>query len=522
MSTLVSTLRTIPVQATVKPERVFWIFIVLHLVLWTTLPAITSPNAPLDVIEGYAWGREWLWGTYKHPPMQAWILEILATVTDRASWAHFLGSQLAVIIAFWAVWDTGRKIMGETQALIGTMLLEGIIYYNFTSTEFNPNVLQLTFWALTAWSFYRAVKNNHVLDWFLLGIWGAAGLYTKYSTALLLGVFVVMIATRPEARRCLKKPGPYIAALTTILLFLPHMYWLQQHDYLPFTYLHDRLQSSGPATKFVTPPDFFPTFLMSPIVFVIAQILALLPATLLFLFLKKQGQNAPKQKIISNFDRAFLAAVTFVPMTLTLLLSMCFGFKIHDMWGAPFFNFAGLWAISKFYPEGARMNLRFFSAWVIIFFAGVFGFAGTNYLTPYINLKPLRIHFAGRAVAETVDRAWHEHYNEPLKYVIGNTWGAGNVAYYAHERPHLYINGDPGISTWIDPEDVKKHGGVIVWCMDYCIGHGEATPEYIHTSFPQAQIQEPLKVLRKTDAEIPPVVIGWAIVPPQTKLSQVH
>ena len=141
-------LRAIIAYISQTPPRLFWAFALTHLVLWTAIPSLVSPNMPLDVIEGYAWGKEWLIGTHKHPPMQAWILETLFQATGRSRWVPYLASQLCIITAFWAVWQTGRRIAGEKAGLIGAMLLEGIIYYNFTSPEFNPNVLQIPFWAL--------------------------------------------------------------------------------------------------------------------------------------------------------------------------------------------------------------------------------------------------------------------------------------------------------------------------------------------------------------------------------------
>ncbi len=521
-----SRIRLLSELAETNPKGWFWGFATLHLILWTLLPWLSSPNAPLDVIEAYAWGHEWLWGTYKHPPMQAWILEILATLTGRASWAHFLASQVAVVVAFWAVWQTGRRIVGEGQALIGVLLLEGVLYYNFTSTEFNPNVLQLTFWALAGYSFHRAVKENRVLDWALLGVWAAGGLYTKYSTVLLLSVFAVMMITRPEARRCLKKPGPYIALFVGLALFAPHLVWLYQHDFLPFTYVKDRLTEAGPATRYVTAPAFFPKFLLSPLVFIVGQVLALLPASLLFLALDERAENSQAKKTIDKFDRTFLLASSFVPMMLTLIMASGFGFKIHDMWGAPFFNFAGLWALVKFYPNGARVRMRFVCAWVIIFFAAIFGFVTNNILSPYISNKGLRVHFPGQAMSQHITAAWHQRFSTPLAYVIGDTWPAGNMAYYAPERPHVFLEADTGISPWINVDDLKQKGGVVVWCplhRQLKIEKPQAEdsqPKYIKEHFPNAEIQPTLTLGKQTEADVPPSVVEWAIIPPETGLSR--
>ena len=498
-----------------KPHQIFWWFIALHLTLWTLLPCWSSPNAPIDVIEGYAWGREWLMGTYKHPPMQAWWLEVFAWATGRAAWAHFLASQVAVVIAFWAVWQTGRRIVGATQALIGALLLEGVIYYNFTSVEFNPNVLQLMFWALAGWSFHRAVKDNRLTDWLLLGVWGAGGLYSKYSTALLLATFVVLMILRPEARRRLKNVGPYLALAVTFLLFLPHLVWLTQHDFMPFTYVKERLHSAEPATHYFTPPAFFPLVLLSPIVFVVGQLLALLPASLLFLVLLNVQPERRATGRINKFDRTFLAAVTFAPTILTLLMAVGFGFKTHDMWGAPFFNFAGLWALVRFYPAGAGIDRRFVIAWGIVFCAGLLGLAGGNVLAPHINHKPLRVHFAGAALAQAVTAEWHKRYNVPLDYVIGDVWVAGNIAYYAPERPHVFLDANPAISPWINPDDVRHKGAVIVWCLDHCGHRGDLNPDHLPELFPRLELQKPLTLPQQTSADTPAAVIGWAILPPE-------
>ena len=56
-----------------KPERWLVGFCALHLIIWALLPAILQHNAPLDVVEGWAWGTQWLWGYEKHPWLAPWL-----------------------------------------------------------------------------------------------------------------------------------------------------------------------------------------------------------------------------------------------------------------------------------------------------------------------------------------------------------------------------------------------------------------------------------------------------------------
>ena len=263
--TSVNRLSKVRVDARTHTANLFWIFAVAHLLLWTIVPTLTSPNAPLDVIEGYVWGHEWLLGTYKHPPMQAWWLETLTLLTNQSSWTHFLASQIAIVIAFWAVWQTGLRILGPVPALLGAMLLEGVIYYNFCSPEFNPDVLQLPFWALIGLFYHRAVKDNRLFDWALLGVWSAGGLYSKYSTLLLLVVLMLLTFARPEGRRRLKNIGPYLAVTVAFLLFLPHLNWLIDNNFLPYTYAESRLRHP-------TPPGIVRSAIVVPSLFSSSQL----------------------------------------------------------------------------------------------------------------------------------------------------------------------------------------------------------------------------------------------------------
>jgi hypothetical protein len=394
-------------------------------------------------------------------------------------------------------------MLGDKLALIGVLLLEGVIYYNFTSPEFNANILQLPFWALTGWSFYRAVKDDRLHDWLLLGVFSAACLYSKYSTVILLVTLGLMLLAHPEGRKRLKGPGPYVALALTALLFLPHAIWLMHHHFIPFNYAHNQMK----------PPLHSPSLLFG---LVTGQLLALLPAALLYFSVF--NSRSPDQDRLHSFDRAFLCAVTFGPFILTFLMSFITGFKVRDMWATPFWNFIGLWVIFRFPPVLSPDSKRRFAFGLsVIFVFTLIAYAGSIIYGPYVTNKTQRVHFPGRALASQIADAWHERFHAPLTYMIGDIWPAGNVAYYAPERPHVLIMGDYAVSPWIDKNDLVKKGGVIVWCVSNCARHDyeELIPPFVHDEFPQAEIQPALTLPRETGADVKPVAIGWAILAPQ-------
>ena len=493
------------IQAPLTHAQLFWLCAGIYFLAWIIVPSFAIANVPIDTVEGYAWGHEWQLGSYKHPPLAAWILEALATITRRAEWTHFLANELAVITAFWAVWQTGRRIVSENAALIGALLLFPIPYYNIIVPAFNPNVLQLPFWALIGWSFHKAIKDNKTADWLLLGVWSAASLYTKYSSVLLLAALAVLMILHPESRRRLRSVGPWLTLVTTATLLTPHIIWLFKNDFMPFTYAHDRMEH---------PPFGLLAFIIVPTLFIFWQAATLLPAAILYIssFGRPAGKMPPH-----SFDRAFLYFVTFGPAVITAMIAMATQGVIRNMWATPFWNFIGLWAVFFFQPTFTPRNLRRFAyTGGFLFIAGLAGFFAVEDLGPYITHKAKRINFSGPRFAEQISRTWHDRYHEPLRYVVGDTFIGGAISWYAPDRPHQLTDGNYKISPWINPADIKKYGGVIVWCGAHCDTQDTASPPaYISEIFPQAEIQQPLVFPLNTGAKVPEGKVEWAIIPPQ-------
>ena len=128
-------------------NKLFYSFLIIHLILWTLVPTLTNNNLPLDVIEALAWGNNLDWGFNKQPPGSAFFPEMMFQIFGAQDWAYYLLSQIFVVIAFIIVFKFADELFkNKTLSLISVLLLEGIYFYNFTTPEFNVNVCQLPFW----------------------------------------------------------------------------------------------------------------------------------------------------------------------------------------------------------------------------------------------------------------------------------------------------------------------------------------------------------------------------------------
>ena len=404
-------------------NNVFYIFVTAHLIFWTLIPSLTNHNLPLDTIEALAWGSNLDWGFNKHPPMSAFFPEIFFQIFGSQDWVYYLLSQIFIIISFYYVFKLSKEIFNnELFALISVLLIETIYFYNFTTPEFNVNVSQLPFWALTAyftWKIFEK-KDPKVIDLVLLGIVAALGVLSKYLFLYLLISIDLLFFYLIFMSKDRKFQFTYLISLEVFLLLLiPHLIWLTNNNYVTIIYGFARTGAS----------DFeIANHLINPLIFIIKQIGILIP----FFFLCSLLINKYKFKInLKDKKLLFLIFISLVPILLILITSVITGSKIRTMWMTPFYLFQGLLVIYLFKN---KINLKKINHFIICF---VFLFLLSPFLYGYISITKdnKRTDYPGKQIAEKVQFEWDKNFDEQIDFVIGNEWNAGNLSYHLKSRP---------------------------------------------------------------------------------------
>ena len=403
--------------------NLFYIFITIHLILWTLIPSVTNKNLPLDTIEALAWGSNLDWGFNKHPPASAFFLEIFYQIFGSQDWSYYFLSQIFLIITFWVVFKFAEELFKDkTLSLISILLLEGIFFYNYTTPEFNVNVCQLPFWALCVYYSWKLYDNQKVKfkDCFLLGIFAGMGFLSKYLFVyLLLGIsllffYVIFI------KKYKKFNFKYLISLEIfIILLVPHLIWLMNNDYITITY---GLTRSG-----LDNTSLF-DHVIYPLIFLAKQISLLIPFLIMSFFLFKKF----KVKIsLKNKNLLFLMFINLAPIGLVFLTSILTGSKIRTMWMTPFYLFFGVLIV---YIFQAQINLKklnnFISVFLILFFFSPFAYA-------YISITKTdkRTDYPGKEISIKVQNEWNKDHIENINVVLGNEWNAGNLSYHLENRP---------------------------------------------------------------------------------------
>jgi len=419
-------------------NKIFYVFIAVHLIIWTLIPSITNQNLPLDTIEALAWGSNLDWGFNKHPPMSAFFLEIFYQIFGSQDWAYYFLSQIFVITSFYFVYKFSSEILNnKVFGIISVFLIESIYFYNFTTPEFNVNVCQLPFWSLTvyySWKIYDE-KNIEFFDCLLIGLFAALGFLSKYLFIYLLIsidlLFIYLIFFRKEKKFDFK----YLITFEVFLIILvPHLVWLYNNDFVTVTY--------GLARTGLEESSLI-DHIKYPLIFLGKQIGILIPFFIMIWLLAKKIKykiNLKDKKLL------FLLAINILPIFFMLLTSFILGSKVRTMWMTPFYLFIGTLFI---YLLQSEINLKKHKKFIYAF---VFLFLLSPSLYAYISLSKdnKRTDYFGKDIADLIERRWNKNFSNEIMYVVGDEWYAGNLSYHISNRPKWYLTIDKKIDQ-LDP-----------------------------------------------------------------------
>tara|TARA_X000001036_G_scaffold332098_1_gene310854 strand:- start:1387 stop:2760 length:1374 start_codon:yes stop_codon:yes gene_type:complete len=429
--------------------QVFLIFLLFHLVVWTLVPTLSNVNLPLDTIEALAWGSSLDWGFNKHPPFSAFAVEFFYRLFGNQDWAYYLLSQIFVIIAFVVVYKFSEEFFNDkTFALLSVLLLEGIYFYNFTTPEFNVNVSQLPFWALSIYFAWRSIKSQKAMDFVFLGVFIGLGILSKYLFIyLVIGIkFFFLYLLKKEKK--IKLVNYFIAGPIALLILMPHIIWLVENDYTTIAYGLHRTGGTG---------NFFDHFIY-PLSFLGKQAVVLIPFFLMFYFLIKKFKfkiNLKDKKLI------FLLFIGVIPILFILLTSMIMGVKIRTMWMTPFYLFLGVFFIYIFKKNILINNLNKFYL-VFLFFLIL---SPVVYLGISLTNDEKRTDYQGKEIARLVQNKWDRNFRNEIKIIVGDEWYAGNLSYHLNSRPKWIhslkkiastIESNEGVIYTGNPQILKK------------------------------------------------------------------
>ncbi len=430
-------------------NSIFLIFLLSHLIVWTAVPSLTNKNLPLDTIEALAWASNFEFGFDKHPPMSAAVVWLFYDFFGNQDWAYYLLSQLFVIVSFIFVWKLSYEFLNNKfLSLLSVLLLEGLVFYNYTTPEFNVYVCQLPFRIISVYYFWRSINDKRYLNWTLFGIFSGLGFLSHYLFFYLI-ISIVFFYLFFEIKKYKVGLGVFLAFLSFLIIVFPHLNWLVANDFVTINYASHRSNINE---------SVLISHITNPFIFLLKQLIMILPFLFLCSFILKFRKINVK---FNDRKLVFLLSINILPFLLIFITSLITGSNIRTMWMSPFYLSFGILFLYCFKEKLERKSLKKF----MYNFLFIFLLSPAVYSYISISQKDKRTDYPGREISDLVQKRWDRNFSNEIKVVVGDEWSAGNLAYHLTSRPKWFgkmndkfkkINPEHGIIFTGNPEILKK------------------------------------------------------------------
>jgi hypothetical protein len=284
----------------------------------------------------------------------------------------------------------------------------------------------------------------------------------------------------------------------------PNLIWLVTHDFQPLHYAQERMSEQlSVAGRFAEIASFLA-----------AQLGILLVMLLLTIWLARRpthdvSMNRQKFSVQAS-PVVFLFAATAIPLLGSLAVPLIGARPLRDMWAMMMFTPLALglvcWRPAMF---ASLYQRRWLAAWMVLQGLLLAVYAGNVFYKTEVRHSLTRANFPGPELARLIEADWQQKTGAPLRYVVGSTWAAGNVAFYANSTPDVLINGDYLISPWIKPERLNECGYVLLWAPEKSAREPGAWMVRMNPGLPEAVAE-----VSHPDQPAIRISVRWVIVPP--------
>ena len=226
--------------------RLLIILLFLHVFIWTGAQTLATTNLDRygDMLENYAWGQVLEWGSFKHPPLFAWVAGLWFRVFPTTDLAYQFMAYLNVALGLAGVYRLVLAMRLSAIALPAVILLCLAFPYSTLAAKFNANSVLLSVWpwvALAWWRCIHAQSGQSALIWSVwFGVAAALAMLGKYfSGVFLLSLFLTSLVFT-AGRQWLLSGRAWLTLFVFIISMSPHFFWLQQHDFISLRYVGEQ------------------------------------------------------------------------------------------------------------------------------------------------------------------------------------------------------------------------------------------------------------------------------------------
>ncbi len=480
--------------------------LLFFIIAWTGFASITMADRALhwDVLEAYAWGKEFQLGYNQHPPLWAWIAGVWFLVFPNTDVSFHLLETLNAALGLLGAWLLIGLFVNGWARHAAALLLVATPFYTFLSFKYNADTIFLSLWPWTLFFFVRSLDGMKLRDAMLFGLFAGFSMLSKYYSVILLLTCAMSLVFHPNARRFFLSPLPWIAGAIFSALVLPHVIWCLTANAAPPAAYAMGLTGKG----WLFAISYVAGFLRD----IAGQLIVV--AAIVFLSWRASRAEIMSESVhpLPQSRRRFLAVLVLAPALLTVCFSLFFQLKIKAIMAVGTFPLMPLF-LMQFAPR--------LDGWRLFKLAGVAAVAVTALSAAAAPVARAIIARTSdgptfveprRELAERVTAIWHEETHTPLRFAGAEAHYAFGISFYSDDRPSSFVNLSYAMSGWVTPAKLKQYG-LIVACIHEdaaCLGKASAL---LSGNWKQTSVKIGRAIGART---IPDVAFDIFIVPPQS------
>jgi len=431
-----------------RADRAVLISLVVYAAVWAIYGTIAKGSQGLhyDMAEVIAWSRDLGLGYFKHPPLAAWVAWLWFSALPVTEWSYYLLAMTMPAIALWFVWLVSADYLNLEKRVAGVALLTLVPFFNFHALKFNVNTVLIPLWAMTTFWFLRSFETRRGIDALLAGVMAAACMYGKYWSIFLLAGLAV--AALIDARRGVyfRSAAPWITMAVGAAALAPHLIWLVQHDFVPFSYA----MSIHGAKPFGNTAIAALGYLGGSLGYIAVPLVIVLVAAW------------PSRAMLADMiwprepKRRLAAASFWGPFLLPIAGALASGIEITSLWSMPAWTLLPVLLLS---PDTVTLRAtdtrRILMAAVAVPLAMLIVAPAIAVIVHRSGPPPAAAQ--GRLLAMQIEQMWHQQTPLPLHFVGGDPEIVYSVVAYAYDKPRAL----PGLPAH-DPKELAKAGMALV------------------------------------------------------------
>lgn len=439
------------------------IWLLAYGILWTLLPLFSNAGLPIDTVEIVAWGREWLVGLYRHPPMKTWLMEIAFQASGGWLGSAYVLSAIALAVSQLAIYLAIRDVRSRSFAFASVVLSALIVYFGVHLPQWNANIAQLPFATLFVLGMWRGLDRGDVQWWLLAGAAAAGGFLAKYSFALIPLSVAALVLYDPWMRSRIRWLPAIGAALFMAILIAPNLLWLLGSPDMAQEGMaaNARLRTGGLVERILSPLS----------VIGVTLAVSILPAIAVIRGMRGEGEATRDER--SRKLRGLFGAALFGPIVVVLVIALATGVMMKDHWLIVNFLFIPPWLL--LWVHGSRSDVSWTNsgtAFVLVSVAVIALVYPLERMSHYwfadgkpVSWAPL---MPAEPLAEAAKVTWVAGLEAagmpattPISVIGGNVWAAA-AANVLPERPAWYEYLNSNLSPWVTDEVLAQQGILVV------------------------------------------------------------